>query len=306
MPEGDTIWLAAAELRRRVGGRQVISARPAALSRLAGRTLLRVDPIGKHLYMHFSGGLVLHTHMRMTGAWHVYARGQPPRRASHLQTAVVDFGDARAVLYAAPLCELIAEAAVGDRLGPDILAVHLDVADVVARVRAAAHPTIGEAMLDQRVCAGIGNIHRCEALWHEAVTPAAPPSALADEVIERLYMRARDQMRRNVVGDGFRSRRAVHGRSGRPCIACGTLIRSAPLGRPSRTIFWCPVCQAAARPPSGRGQHPVGDRDPLQQRCRQDQAVEDLVEAERARPRVGPLAGVDDRARDVHGAAEGE
>jgi endonuclease-8 len=246
MPEGDTIRRAAAELEQRLRGRRVGSARPSALARLAGRTLVRVEPVGKHLYMHFSDSVVLHTHMRMTGAWHLYSPGQPRRRAAHLTTAVLDFDGIQAVLFAAPLCELIAASSVGHGLGPDILAAGFDAAQVVARVRACGRATIAEVLLDQAVCAGIGNIHRCEALWYERIDPMTPPAALGDEVLMRLYGRARGQMRRGVVADRFRSRRAVHGRAGRPCTVCGTLIRAGSLGQPPRIVFWCPLCQRAA------------------------------------------------------------
>ncbi len=101
MPEGDTIARAAATLGARVGGRVVTTVRPGALARLRGRRLLAVEPVGKHLYMRFDDGIVLHTHMRMTGALHLYAHGERWRRGAHLATAVIDFDDVTAVLFAA-------------------------------------------------------------------------------------------------------------------------------------------------------------------------------------------------------------
>ncbi|MDQ6847463.1 MAG: hypothetical protein M3019_07770 [Candidatus Dormibacteraeota bacterium] len=255
MAEGDTIWRAAATLQRRLAGRRCGAARPAVLSRLTGRTLLRVEPVGKHLYMHFSEGVVLHTHMRMTGAWHLYDAGQVRRRAAHLATAELDFGDVQAVLFAAPVCELISEAAVGRGLGLDILGEQFDAGDVVVRVRASGHRTIAEVLLDQTVCAGIGNIYRCEGLWHERLDPLTAPTDLDDSGVVRVYGRARDLMRRAVVADGFRSAKAVHGRAGRPCTRCGTLVRAAPLGRRPRTLFWCPSCQLG---PGARSQTAAG------------------------------------------------
>ena len=207
----------------------------------------------------------------------------------------------QAILFAAPTCELVSAAAVGSGLGPDILAAELDVAEVVARARATSHRTVAELLLDQGVCAGVGNIFRCDTLWHERVDPMAPPSAFDDTALARLYIRARDLMRRAAIGDGFRSRQAVHGLAGRPCTTCGTLIRARALGRPSRILFWCPRCQGS----DGR-QHPERDHDPLQQGSGEHQRVEDLVEAERVRPRVGALERVDDGAADVHRPAERE
>ncbi len=312
MPEGDTIWRAATELQRRVGGRTVSSARPDALQRLVGRTLLRVEPVGKHLYMHFNGGIALHSHMRMTGAWHVYTTTQRARRAAHLTTAVLGFGDVRAVLFAAPVCELVSSRAAGGGLGPDILAPWWDVADVQRRAHASSRATIAEVLLDQSVCAGIGNIFRCDALWYERVNPFTSPAALDDEVIAGLYRRARDLMKRAAVADSFRSARMVHGRAGLPCVSCGTTVSAVALGAPSRTVFWCSRCQPAVAAPaeraarSGGGQHPPRDRDPLEERGRDHQRVEDLVEPEGSRPRVGALQRVDDRAGHVGRAAERE
>ena len=253
MPEGDTIWRAAAQLRRRVVGLRVLAARPAALSRLQGRELVRVEPVGKHLYMHFRDGVVLHTHMRMTGAWHIYAPGDRHRVASHLTTAVLDFGEVQAVLFAAPVCELVTAGSVGAGLGPDILAAAFDVREVVARARVSSSGSVGELLLDQWVCAGIGNIFRCDALWHERIDPMTAPGELDDVALAALYARARDLMRRAAVADRFRARRAVHGRAGMPCGVCGTLIRAAALGTPSRVVFWCPRCQAGAAAVTPRG-----------------------------------------------------
>jgi endonuclease VIII len=247
MPEGDTIARAAATLGARVGGRVVTTVRPGALARLRGRRLLAVEPVGKHLYMRFDDGIVLHTHMRMTGAWHLYAHGERWRRGAHLATAVIDFDDVTAVLFAAPVCELIGVGRVGEGLGPDILAEHFDVASVLARARASHHNTIAEVLLDQSVCAGIGNIYRCDALWRERVDPLTSPRQLDDASVVHLYRQARDLMRRAIVPDAFRARSVIHNRAGRPCPACGDTIASRSLGRPPRTLFWCPQCQAPRR-----------------------------------------------------------
>lgn len=248
MPEGDTIARAASTLRQRIGGRTVVAARPAALARLAGLRLERVTAVGKHLYMHFDGGLALHTHMRMTGAWHVYAPGARWRRAPHRATAALTFDGVEAVLFAAPVCEIVAEEAVGGRLGPDVLAPDLDEGAIVARARASRRPTVAELLLDQGVCAGIGNIHRCDALWHQRLDPFSPPGALTDRALVALYRRARDQMRRATVDDAFRGHVSIHRRAGRPCPRCGTPIEARPLGDPARQLFWCPSCQRASAP----------------------------------------------------------
>jgi endonuclease-8 len=259
MPEGDTIWRAARGLRVALQDRRVAAARPAALARLSGRALRGVETAGKHLYMRFDDGIVLHTHMRMTGAWHVYGPGERWRRAAHLATAVLDFeGNVQAVLFAAPVCELVTAAAIGAGLGPDILAADFDIDPVLSRIRTSGVPTIAEVLLDQGVCAGIGNIHRCNALWHERVDPLTPPLALDDAAVRRIYARARDLLRRGAVADRFRSQGGVHGRAGRGCAVCGSTIQARPLGRPSRILFWCPGCQPAATQAVSRAAAPTG------------------------------------------------
>lgn len=245
MPEGDTIWRTATALRDALLDRPVVAVRPAALGRLVGHRVVAVHPVGKHLYMTFDTGVVLHTHMRMTGAWHLYRRGEPWRRVAHRATAVLDFDEVQAVLFAAPTCELIGLGEVGFGLGPDILAEGFDIAEVAARARRSRRRTIAEVLLDQHVCAGIGNMYRCDALWYEGIDPLAAIDSLSDAAVARVYLRARDLLRRGSVADGFRPHVAVHGRSGRPCRNCGSLIEARSLGRPSRILFWCPRCQSA-------------------------------------------------------------
>ena len=137
MPEGDTIWRTAAGLRSALVGRAVVSVRPESLSRLEGTTLLGVDPVGKHLLMRFSGGSTLHSHMRMRGSWHLYRPGERWRRPEHQVRAVLDFGDRLAVCFAAPVVELVRDAARAvAHLGPDLLGDDLRLDEVVARARA--------------------------------------------------------------------------------------------------------------------------------------------------------------------------
>lgn len=210
--------------------------------------------MGKHLYMHFDGGLVLHTHMRMTGEWHVYSSGEPWRRGAHRATAVLDFGDVEAVLFAAPVCELVGADAVGSGLGPDILGPDLDIGAIAERARRSRHTTLAEVLIDQWVCAGIGNIYRCEALWHERVDPFVAVAGLDDDTIARVLRRARSLLRRAATGGAFLPGAAVHGRAGRPCPACGTSVMARAFGKPARTVFWCPACQrGVSRVPAPSG-----------------------------------------------------
>jgi endonuclease-8 len=244
VPEGDTIWRTAAALRSRLAGKRVESVQPEALRRLEGSTITQVEPVGKHLFIRFDSGLSLHTHMRMTGSWHLYRPGQPWLRPSRLARAVLATEDAVAVLFSAPVVELVRhqETAIS-HLGPDILAPELERDVLVSRARAleGRGAALGELLLDQRVACGIGNIWRCESLWEQRLDPWAPAGSLSDREIGDLYARAQRLMRASVGGS--RRRSAVHGRGGRPCRRCGTPIRVRAQGRQARLTFWCPTCQ---------------------------------------------------------------
>jgi formamidopyrimidine-DNA glycosylase len=250
MPEGDTIFRTAEKLRAALKGKRVVSARPDQLKRLAGTTVSDVQPVGKHLMIRFDNGLSLHTHMRMRGAWHVYPRGQKPLRPDWQLKAVIETEEVVAACYAAPVVELIRdESSHIGHLGPDILGGDWDVQSVVKRARSLGPAAIGEVMLDQRVTAGIGNVYRCEALWHRKVNPWKPVDQLGGDDLAALFEESRQAMQANLGGEPRRrfpgyGRGAVHGRGGRPCPRCGTLIKVRALGEHARLAYWCPACQS--------------------------------------------------------------
>ncbi len=244
MPEGDTIWRTAAALRRRLLGKTVATATPDRVKRIEGHRLVAVEPVGKHLIMHFDGQVALHSHMRMTGSWHLYRPGERWRHPERLACAVLNFDDAVAVLFSAPVVEVVRD----DRrpvepLGPDVLGERFDLDEVMRRARESDRPTVGELLLDQRVCAGIGNIYKCETLWLHELDPWSAPSSLSDDEVRRLYLTARDLMRRALTGKGFTPRHAVHARGGRSCPRCGTRISVRPQGEQARLTYFCPRCQ---------------------------------------------------------------
>jgi endonuclease-8 len=255
MPEGDTIWRTAAALRRRIEGKVVIEARPDRIRRLQGRHVLGVEPTGKHLIMRFDGNLALHSHMRMTGAWHLYRPGERWRQPAHRVRALLAFDDVVAVCFAAPVVELVADPRRPvAHLGPDILVEPFDLDAVIRRARQSTNATLGELLLDQRVSAGIGNIYKCESLWAQRLDPFASPATLDDPTLARLYLTARNLMRQSLAGRGFNDRRAVHARGGRPCPRCAMPIQIRAQGEQARLTYFCPRCQAAAsrNAPPGR------------------------------------------------------
>lgn len=269
VPEGDTIHRTAATLRRWLVGRDVTAARVAPRVRidpgpLVGSQVEAVEAVGKHLLITFRVGertMVLRTHNRMTGSWHVYPTGSPWQRPPHQARLVVEAGDRTAVLFNAPDIELQSGHRGGgtgvDHLGPDILDQPPDVAAIVTAMgRRGPSEPIGDVLLDQTVVAGIGNIYRCEVMFLEGVDPAAPVGSLAAEQRTRLVHRAHELMTANLghrpSGDGERDFGGgpgaawVYRRVGRPCRRCGTTVRSATTGRFARTVYWCPSCQAPA------------------------------------------------------------
>ncbi len=249
MPEGDTVWRTAAALRERVGGRTVLAARPPDLARLRGRALEDAEAAGKHLLLRFTGGLVLHSHLRMRGAWHLYRPGEGWRRPDWQVRAVLDFGPWVAVCFAAPVMELVRDvrARVG-HLGPDVCAPDFQLDLVLARARALGPRPVGELVVDQRICAGIGNVYRCEALWELRLDPWRSSDELSDEQLGEVFALVRSWMLANLRG-GAAPRRfsgrpaAVHGRGGRPCPRCGARVRVRPLGEHARLVYHCPPGQ---------------------------------------------------------------
>ena len=241
MPEGDTIWRAAAALRPRLVGKPVAEAWPEAMRRLEGACVTAVEANGKHLLIRFDSGLVLHTHMRMTGSWHLYRPGERWRKPAGLARVVLKNADTVAVLFSAPVVELLRERDLDlGHLGPDILGPTFPIDEAADRARRSGRRTLGEVLLDQRVVAGIGNIYRCESLWRLRLDPLANLASVPDDQLQAAFTEARALMQAALRG---RVPHAVHGRTGRACPRCQGRIRVTNLGDPPRLLYYCPTCQ---------------------------------------------------------------
>ncbi|MFB7861430.1 Fpg/Nei family DNA glycosylase [Streptomyces sp. NPDC056069] len=256
MPEGDTVWYVAHRLDEALAGRVLtrsdLRVPRFATADLTGRRVLDVTPRGKHLLTRIEGGLTLHSHLRMDGAWRVYATGERPHGGpAHQIRAILGNAEFTAYGYRLPVLELIRTAeesqAVG-HLGPDLLGPDWDPAEAVRRLAADPSRTLGEALLDQRNLAGIGNVYKSELAFLAAVTPWLPVGELAEGVPERLVATAHRLLEANKERPHRRTtttRRGellyVYGREGRPCPRCGAAIRKAELG--DRVTYWCPACQ---------------------------------------------------------------
>ncbi|MGW6722006.1 Fpg/Nei family DNA glycosylase [Streptomyces sp. NPDC054995] len=291
MPEGDTVLQTAtrlhAALARRVLTRSDLRVPRFATADLTGRTVLDVTARGKHLLTRIEGGLTLHSHLRMDGAWRVFApderwRGGPV----HQIRAILGNAEHTAVGYRLPVLELLRtseeDRAVG-HLGPDLLGPDWDPGLALDRLLAAPDRPLGDALLDQRNLAGIGNVYKCELCFLARVTPWLPVGALPDGVLPRLVALAerllhanRDRPTRTTTitselrtppsetpgpaRDGappparprtrppvrVQERLYVYGRARRPCLRCGTPIRLAD--QDDRPTYWCPGCQSGPTP----------------------------------------------------------
>ena len=210
MPEGDTLFRTAAGLRPYLVGRRVIAARtggPGALpqvERVVGQEITAVDALGKNLLIRFGNGLEIRTHLRMNGSWHRYRPGEPWRRPPARARLVLEVPGAVAVCFDAPVVELLEQRAEAlhpslGRLGPDLLAPDFDPAEAVRRLRdpARASTPIGEAIVDQRALAGIGNVYKSEVLWIERVAPSTVVADLDDATLTRLVTTAQTLLRAN-------------------------------------------------------------------------------------------------------------
>jgi endonuclease-8 len=272
LPEGDTIFRAARTLQRALGGHVVTrfeSVFP-ALNRIdedrpiVGRTVESVVSRGKHLLLGFSGDLILHTHMRMNGSWHIYRPGERWQRPASEMRVLIATEAILAVGFNVPIAELLTTRELGRHaqlraLGPDLADPAFDRVDAVTRLRALGSTAVGDALINQRVIAGIGNVLKSEILFVAGVNPFVPSASLSDETANRVIDVALDLMKANVLGPartlspgfGRRTTRSmnpqaglwVYGRGGQPCRRCGGTIQSKKTGVDARVTYWCETCQ---------------------------------------------------------------
>lgn len=300
MPEGDTIFRAARTLDRALAGCQVVrfeSVLP-ALTRVhedapvTGRTIERVTAAGKHVLMHFSGRLVLRTHMRMHGSWHIYRPGEQWRRPRRDMRIVVATEAFEAVGFNVPVAEWLLSAGAPPRtparslagapapraapshavrslerqedlrrMGPDLLGDTFDAEEALRRFRERPALEIADALLNQRVVAGAGNVYKSEVLFLCGVNPFLRVDRVADAQLRAILATARKHLKANVVDPtaaivtyrGYRrttgradpsERLYVYGRARRPCRKCGTRIEVRAQGPNARLTYWCPACQS--------------------------------------------------------------
>lgn len=261
MPEGDSLYRFAARLRPALEGKVIRAARshgPGPVPRVdkvVGQLCTGVRSQGKNVIISFANGLALRGHLRMYGTWHVYRPGQAWTKPEHQARLVLEVDDAVVVNFSAPVIELLEERALPHHrpiggLGPDLLDDDFDAGEAFRRMRhpARAALTIGDAIMDQRVMAGAGNIWKHETLFRCGLNPWRRVGELDDATIRELISTAQALLRASVGKPNRldlkrRPRMYVYMRAGQPCARCHTRLRSAPQGQDIRQTAWCPRCQ---------------------------------------------------------------
>jgi endonuclease-8 len=293
MPEGDTIYRAARALNRALGG-QLVTGFETALAPLArvnddtpipGRTIEKVESRGKWLLIHFSGDLILVTHMLMSGSWHIYRAGERWRMGRSRMRAVLRTAEWDAVAFNVPVAEFHTARSLErytqiPKLGPDVLSDAFTAESGARRLAeyAAANPLaeVAVVLLNQRVLAGLGNVYKSEVAFSAGVNPFRAMSTLTPREMEQMAEFAQRYMQANILdgsGDGIvtysGNRRTTHaanrderlwvyGRQGQECRRCGTAIMMRKQGEQARSTYWCPSCQPWIAPLSDETPAPVG------------------------------------------------
>lgn len=260
MPEGDTIYRAAAALRKAIEGQIVTGASSRLdgleLTCLIGQVVDSIEARGKHLLFYFDpSAQVLHSHMGMTGSWHNYRLDQTWQKPRAQAVVVLTTPRAVSVCFAPQTMEVLSQTQLRRhvrlrRLGPDILATVVDWSHILKRIRGRADRPVGELLLDQTVLCGIGNVYKSEGLFAERLNPFSAVSTFSDEQLKNLLEGIRRIMLRNLDGrprrTRFRSdniRQSVYGRQGEHCLHCGTTIKMRRQGTQGRSTYWCEACQ---------------------------------------------------------------
>jgi endonuclease-8 len=268
MPEGDTVFLTGRRLDEALGGEVLVRAElrhPSLVhADLTGRTVLGTGTVGKHLLTRFSGDLTLHSHLKMDGSWHLYRPGQRWQGRSHDIRVLLETQAWTAVGYRLHDLTLVPtdrESELVGHLGPDLMAEDWNAglaAEATRRLTAQGDHELGTAISDQRVMAGVGNLYKAEVCFLLGVTPWTPVADLPPEKLSQAVELSHTLLRRNAwrpeqstTGELARGRQHwVYGRTKRPCLRCGTPIRSAEQGGwvPARYTWFCPTCQSGPGP----------------------------------------------------------
>lgn len=284
MPDGDTIQRTAAALRTALVDKKMLrfdAPRLIGITPRAGRTIVRVGCRGKHLEIEWDDEIILHTHLRLGGTWHLYRAGEAWLQLHHHVRAVIEVPGWVAVCFDAPVVETYRRPdvnrhpGIGGGLGPDLSRDDADLGRCIDLLLSYRDPkaSVAEVLLDQRVFCGVGNVYRCEVLWAGELCPFAHVGTLPETDAVRMVNLAarlvRDNLRHaaRVTMHGVRGGLAVYGRGAQPCQRCATSIESRRASEHSRVLYWCPGCQTRLDPrdptvplPAPMDPHPAATR----------------------------------------------
>jgi endonuclease-8 len=266
VPEGDTVHLTAKRLRAALSGHLLLRGElrhPQLVEHdLAGRTVLDVRSVGKHLFTRFDDDRSLHSHLRLDGSWHLYRPGMPWQRPAHQARAVLETAERTAVgflLHDLELLPTAEEDRLVGHLGPDLLDPAWSddhAAEALRRFTARGASELGLVLLEQRVMAGVGNLYKTEVCFLLGLSPwtlvrDVPDPAAAITLARDLLLRNADRPEQSTTGELARGRQHwVYDRGGRRCRRCGTRIRTGKQGEGvyARIAWWCPTCQPGPSP----------------------------------------------------------
>ena len=259
MPEGDTIHRAATRLKTVLAAQIIVRAESrwlgSTIASLQGRQIKEVEARGKHLLITLDDNRVIHSHMGMTGSWHIYRPAEPWLKPAHRAAISIECVNVFVVCFTPKLLEILTATALRrheylNRLGPDLLAGPLPNQEIVARFRQANQMPIGEAVMNQTIVSGIGNVYKSEVLFTLKHHPQMPVSELTDEQLLIIARTASELMARNLSGRPRTTRYSLdggrfyaYGRSGEPCYVCGATIMLIRQGDLGRTTYFCSNCK---------------------------------------------------------------
>ncbi|HBW82465.1 MAG: formamidopyrimidine DNA glycosylase [Gammaproteobacteria bacterium] len=263
MPEGDTLHRVAHQITEQLCGKRIETSRgkpelPKA-QELVGCILQTADARGKHLLLDLDNGITVHSHLGMTGSWHIYPRGERWRKPAYRAALAMRFSSHDLICFSPKLIEIESSTRIRGRtlltrLGPDLLADQFDEDAAIARLHMSGHIPLGEALMNQQLVAGIGNVYKSEIMFMNRLNPFKPLSNHDEETLRLCLRSARHYMRRNLEGlrRKFRGttlgdRLWVYRRRGMPCLECSSPIAMRRQGETARSTYYCQICQGTDR-----------------------------------------------------------
>ncbi len=280
-------------MQKAVGGK-VVTAFEASVATLASvaddkgvvaRKVEKVEARGKWCLIHFSGDLILLTHMLMSGSWHIYKTGEKWWMGRNRMRCAITCGDYQAVAFNVPVAEFHTARSLErnsqvPKLGVDILSDEYSTEAGVRALkeRAATHPgdEVAVALLNQRVLAGLGNVYKSEVAFAAGVNPFRQMRTITEREMEVMADVSQRYMKANILdgsGDGIvtysGNRRTTHsmdrsdrlwvyGRQGQECRRCGAIVMMRKQGEQVRSTYWCPSCQPWIAAEGQTSEAPVG------------------------------------------------